>query len=90
MKAYLICPDQDFLLAIKLQKIKAEADPKLLTLPILMISAQKSYQMLVQEGTYNAPQTHESKLVALAAKYATPIKKEGKGYQAKGETGRKI
>ncbi|KAI2497267.1 hypothetical protein MHU86_17231 [Fragilaria crotonensis] len=88
MKAYLICPDQDFLLAIKLQKIKAEADPKLLTLPILMISAQKSYQMLVQEGTYNAPQTHESKLVALAAKYATPIKKEGKGYQAKGKNDR--
>ena len=42
MKAYLICPDQDFLLAIKLQKIKAEAEPKLLTLPTLMISAQKS------------------------------------------------
>ena len=84
MKAYLICPDPDFLLAIKLQKIKAEANPKLLTLPILMISAQKSYQMLVQEGTYNTPQTHESKLVALAAKYATPTKKEGKGHQAKG------
>ena len=41
MKAYLICPDQDFL-AIKLQKIKAEAEPNLLTLPTLMISAQKS------------------------------------------------
>ena len=51
MKAYLICPDQDFLLAIKLQKIKAEADPKMLTLPILMIAAQKSYQTLIQVGT---------------------------------------
>jgi hypothetical protein len=40
MRAYLICPDPDFLLAIKLQKLKAEGDPKLLTLPILMITAQ--------------------------------------------------
>jgi hypothetical protein len=55
MRAYLICPDSDFLLAIKLQKIKAEADPKLLTLPTLMIVAQKTYQTLLQEGTYNAP-----------------------------------
>ena len=37
--------------------------------------------MLVQEGTYNAPQTHESKLVALAARYATPAKKEGKKFK---------
>ena len=85
MKSYLMCPDQDFLLAIKLQKIKAEADPKLLTLPTLMISAQKSYQMLVQEGTYNAPHTHESKLIALAAKYGggPTQKKEGKGNNGK-------
>ena len=70
MRAYLICPDPRFLLAIILQKIKGEGDPKLLSLPILMITAQKTYQTLLQEGsTYNAPQTHESPLVALAAKY---------------------
>jgi hypothetical protein len=34
MQSYLICPDPDFLLAIKHQKIKGEADPKQLTLPI--------------------------------------------------------
>ena len=79
MRAYLICPDADFLLAIKLQKIKAESDPKLLTLPTLMIVAQKTYQTLLQEGTYNAPQTHESRLVALAAKYGTLNVKHGNG-----------
>jgi hypothetical protein len=69
MRAYLICPDTDFLLIIKLQKIKAESDTTLLTLPILMIAAQKAYQTLLQEGTYNAPPTHETRLIALAAKY---------------------
>ncbi|KAI2513029.1 hypothetical protein MHU86_1320 [Fragilaria crotonensis] len=70
MRAYLICPDPDlFLLAIKLQKLKAETDPKLLTLPIIMITAQKEHQTLIQEGTYNSPQSHESRLIALAAKF---------------------
>jgi hypothetical protein len=47
MQAYLPCPNADFLLSIKLQKIKAESDVKLLTLPILMITAQKAYQTLI-------------------------------------------
>jgi hypothetical protein len=50
MQASIICLDTDFLLVIKLQKIKAESDPTLLILPIRMIAAQKADQTLLQKG----------------------------------------
>jgi hypothetical protein len=68
MQAYLVCPDAGFLMMIKLQKLKAESDPQLLTFPLLTITAQKAYQTHVQKGTYSAPSIHKTRILALAAK----------------------
>lgn len=77
MRAYLICLDPNFLLAIKLQKLTAENGPKLLTQPILMITAQRlTSRHSSQDGTYNSHQLHKSCLIALA-KWKVQGKRQG-------------
>ncbi|KAI2508248.1 hypothetical protein MHU86_6177 [Fragilaria crotonensis] len=63
MRAYLQCKDCKFVQDIKEHKRKferGELDPDLKT---LMIAAQRSYQTLLQEGTYNKPSTEEEQIL---------------------------
>ena len=77
MRAYLQCKDRDFVQDIKEHKRKFERGELTLDLKTLMIAAQRSYQMLLQEGDYNKPTTEEEQILALIAQLAGNKKKDG-------------
>ena len=76
MRAYLQCKDRDFVQDIKEHKRKFERGELALDLKTLMIAAQRSYQTLLQEGTYNKPTTEEEQILALTAQLAGNKKKD--------------
>ena len=78
MRAYLKCKDKDFLQDIKDHKRKFERGDMALDLKTLMIAGQRSYQNLLQEGTYNRPSAEEEQILALTARLEG-TKKKGDG-----------
>ena len=77
MRAYLQCKDRDFVQDIKEHKRKFERGELTLDLKTLMIADQRSYQTLLQEGTYNQPSAEEEQILALTARLEGSKKKDG-------------
>jgi hypothetical protein len=78
LQAYLHCKDRDFVQDIKDQKRKNERGEITLELKTLMICAQRTYQTLIQDGTYNKPSPEEEQIIALSAKLANDNKSKAK------------